>query len=107
MQLGKRAKHGSRQRLELRLDAFAQRVTIDVQQHGDELVPAHGAHDVHHAPFADRLHGGLERRVAHLVSLENLGTEVVDGMLLRLSRAALKFTAQSTALRNMRSLEFF
>ena len=75
----------STQRLQLRLHARRQRISIDVQQHRNEIVVAGDANQIDDTAFAELVLCRLERLIADLFVGQQLGAEVVDRFLIRLA----------------------
>src|ERR1700686_771096 len=65
-----------RKRLQFRLVAFRQRVTVDVQHHRNETVIAHNTRQVDCATLAELVHHSLEGSIGHLSCFKNFAAEV-------------------------------
>src|SRR5262249_27359527 len=72
--------------LELWLRTCGQRIPIDVQIHRDGSVPTHQADQIDDAALAEQFLRRVERRVAHLVFLEELGRKVINRFFIRRNR---------------------
>src|ERR1700730_3397053 len=64
------------ERLQFGLRTVRQRITVQIQNHGDELVIAHQGCQIHHASLSQLVHGGLVRAVTHLLRVKHLVTKI-------------------------------